>query len=578
MARDLVIQLGQHSDKGLKPVNQDFHGALIPEGSLLAAKGIAVVLADGISTSSVSQIAAETAVKSFLTDYYCTSQAWSVKTSAQRVIAAANSWLHAQTRRSDNPFDPDKGYVCAFAALVLKSKTAHLFHAGDARVYRLSGASLEQLTIDHRVQVSSQQHYLSRALGMQADIEIDYRTVPIDIGDVLILATDGVHEHVEPRAMVAALRDHGDDLDAAARAIIDLAIAQGSADNLTLQIARIMSVPDGDTSEVLGQAVTLPVPPLQDAGKMLDGFRIVRNLYSSARSHLYLAQDISQDGQIGKTCVIKIPSVDRADDTDHIKRLMMEEWIGQRINSPHVIKAHPLVARRSATYAVMEYVEGQTLAQWMIDNPRPGLETVRGIIEQIARGLQAFHRQEMVHQDLRPANIMIDLSGTVKIIDLGSTSVAGVLEARPETDANEILGTAQYTAPEYLLGEGGSPRADQYSLGVIAYQMLTGKLPYGAAMARAKTRKVQKKLSYISAREDSRGIPVWIDGALQKAVHAEPLKRFDELSEFVQALRQPAPEFLNPRTIPLIERNPLLFWKLLSLVLAVIIIILLARR
>src|ERR1700681_1441908 len=131
MPRELQISVGQHSDKGRKPTNQDFHGVLIPDQPLLGLKGIAVVLADGISSSNVSHIASESAVKSFLTDYYCTSETWSVKTSAQRVIAATNSWLHAQTRRSYYRYDPDKGYVCTFSAIVLKAATAHLFHVGD---------------------------------------------------------------------------------------------------------------------------------------------------------------------------------------------------------------------------------------------------------------------------------------------------------------------------------------------------------------------------------------------------------------------------------------------------------------
>ena len=131
MSAQLTISIGQYSDKGRKQTNQDFHGALIPEEPLLSLKGIAVALADGISSSDVSQIASESAVKSFLTDYYCTSDAWSVKTSAQRVIAATNSWLHAQTRRSQYPYDKDKGYVCTFSAMVLKSTTAHIFHVGD---------------------------------------------------------------------------------------------------------------------------------------------------------------------------------------------------------------------------------------------------------------------------------------------------------------------------------------------------------------------------------------------------------------------------------------------------------------
>jgi len=84
LTRDLTISIGQHSDKGAKESNQDFHGALIPQQPALALKGIAIALADGISSSSVSHIASESAVKSFLTDYYCTSESWSAKTSAQR--------------------------------------------------------------------------------------------------------------------------------------------------------------------------------------------------------------------------------------------------------------------------------------------------------------------------------------------------------------------------------------------------------------------------------------------------------------------------------------------------------------
>src|SRR5215216_6258642 len=131
MARDLKISIGQHTDKGRKESNQDFHGAMMPSQPALGSKGVAVALADGISSSAVSAVASESAVKGFLTDYYCTSESWSVKTSAQRVIAATNSWLHAQTRRSPNPYEKDKGYVCTFSALVIKGRAAHIFNIGD---------------------------------------------------------------------------------------------------------------------------------------------------------------------------------------------------------------------------------------------------------------------------------------------------------------------------------------------------------------------------------------------------------------------------------------------------------------
>src|SRR6266851_5636563 len=121
MPRELQISVGQHSDKGRKPANQDFHGVLIPNEPLLSLKGIAIVLADGISSSNVSHIAAESTVKGFLTDYYCTSESWSMRTSAQRVLEATNSWLHSQTGRSQYSYDKDRGYVCTLSALVIKS-------------------------------------------------------------------------------------------------------------------------------------------------------------------------------------------------------------------------------------------------------------------------------------------------------------------------------------------------------------------------------------------------------------------------------------------------------------------------
>ena len=214
----------------------------------------------------------------------------------------------------------------------------------------------------------------------------------------------------------------------------------------------------------------------------------------------------------------------------------------------------------------------------MIDHPKPDVESVRGIVEQIAKGLRAFHRMEMLHQDLRPANIMIDMTGTVKIIDFGSTRVAGLMEMTKAIEEHNILGTAQYSAPEYFLDEAGTSRSDLFSLGVIAYQMLTGKLPYGAEVAKCKSKAEQRRLVYDSVRNDRREIPVWIDEALMKAVHPDPYKRYEELSEFLYDLRLPNKAFLNKTRPPLMERNPVAFWKSVSFILALIIVALLLKR
>lgn len=570
----MKVRIGQHSEPGRKPLNQDFYGATSPEEPLLSAKGVAVALADGISSSDVSHIAAEFAVAGFLDDYYCTSEAWSVKRSVERVLVATNSWLHSRTQQSPYRENMDRGYVCTLSALVLKAHTAHVFHVGDARVYKLHGGALEQLTTDHRVQVSSQQSYLSRAMGFNARLDIDYHALPLEAGDIFLLATDGVHAHVDTATMAETVLAHRHDLDTAAREIVRLAHENGSPDNLTVQIVAVDTLPQQGARELTHALSQLPLAPIFEARSMVDGYRIVRELHASHRSHTYLAVDTETE----TTVVLKTPSVDLQAEASLLERFLLEEWVARRINSPHVLKPCPPQRERSCLYVVTEYIDGQTLAQWMTDHPKPDVETVRGIVEQIARGLQAFHRLEMLHQDLRPENVMIDKTGTVKIIDFGATRVAGITEMSTPLERGEIAGTAQYTAPEYFLGDAGTVQSDQFSLGVIAYQMLSGRLPYGAEVAKARTVAAQRKLRYDSVLAADREIPKWLDDVLRKAVHPDPLKRYEALSEFVHDLRHPTQSFLNRTRPPLVERHPVLFWKTVSGVLAIIVIALIAAR
>jgi serine/threonine protein phosphatase PrpC/predicted Ser/Thr protein kinase len=577
LANALQISAGQYSDKGRKDTNQDFHGMVVPKEPHLGSKGIAMALADGISSSAVSQVASQAAVTSFLEDYYCTSEAWSVKTSAERILSATNAWLHAQTQQSPHRYERDKGYVCTLSALVLKSTTAHLFHVGDSRIYRLRAGTLEQLTQDHRVWVANGQSYLARALGMGPQLELDYQALPVEVGDVFVLATDGVYEHLAAHALTDILQTHmadpAADLDQAARAVAEAALHKGSADNLTVQIVRVDALPRQAVNEMVRALSGLPFPPILTPRQDFDGFTIVRELHGSFRSHIYLAIDREADTQV----VVKTPSIDLQADAAYVERFLTEEWVARRIDSAHVLKPCLQTRKRHFVYVVTEFIDGQTLKQWMTDNPKPTLEAVRGLVEQIGKGLQAFHRLEMLHQDLRPDNIMIDRTGTAKIIDFGSTRVAGLAESAPlPGGAEDVLGTVQYAAPEYFLGETGTSRSDIFSLGVLTYHLLTGRLPYGAQVARARTKSAQNQLQYDSVLDDDREIPAWIDGVLRKAVHPNPAKRYAELSEFLYDLRHPNQEFLQRTRPPLIERNPLVFWKGVSALLAVAVVALLA--
>jgi len=574
MQKKLSITIGSYSDKGRKDINQDFHDIRIPDEPHLSTKGIAIALADGISSSEVSQVASKVSVTSFLSDYFSTPEAWPVKKSGERVLAATNSWLNSQSQQSKYHYDKNRGYVCTFTGMVIRSSTAHIFHAGDARVYRLRDKTMELLTQDHRLWVSEDKSYLARALGMDSQLSTDYQSFQVKEKDVFFFMTDGVYEYVSTDYMMEAYAAKEDALQTLAKEIADKAYEEGSGDNLTLQIVRIQSLPDKQKNELQQELAQKPLPPILEARMVFDGYTVVRELSASSRSHVYLCVDNDTDTSV----VLKIPSIDLQGDKAYIERFMMEEWIAIRISNAHVCKSYLPSRERNFLYTVTEFIEGQTLSQWMIDNPNPSLETVRSIVEQIAKGLQAFHRQEMIHQDLRPANIMIDKRGSIKIIDFGSTRVEGIMDINTGAQEDNLLGTALYSAPEYFLGKIGSSRSDIFSLGVIVYQMLSkGELPYGVNVARSRTKASQKKLRYRSLDEDDTSVPVWIDEALKKALEINPYDRYEELSEFVYDLCHPNTEFVNKTRAPYVERHPVLIWKGVSFVLAVVIVVLLSQ-
>lgn len=569
MKKTLSISTGQATSAGIKTINQDFHGLMNAQGYLLESKGIAAAIADGISSSDVSQIASETSVKNFLSDYYSTTDTWSVKKSVFKVLQASNAWLFSQSQNSPNRFNKDKGYICTFSSLILKSNTAHIFHSGDSRIYRLADTNLEQLTQDHRRIISENSSYLTRALGVHAQLDLDYQSLPVALNDVFILTTDGIYEWIEPRDIVNLIEAHNDNLQLAAQLILDTALQAGSADNLTIQIIKVNELPDQKINELQQQISSLPLPDKLEARKEFDGYVILRSIYISSRSHVYLAQDIESKQQV----ILKTPSTELQSNQDYLESFLMEDWIAKRINNPHVLKAVDAPRKRNFLYNVTEFIQGQSLSQWMIDNPKPNVDSVRKIMLQTAKGLQAFHRQEMLHQDLRPNNIMIDESGTVKIIDFGTTQVAGLVDIEKEPSHQAILGTAQFTAPEYYLGVKADARADIFSLGVICYQMLSGNLPYGTKVSQVSTPADLRKLSYQSLCITQPNIPQWIDDAIKKAVSLEPRKRYYEVSEFAYDLQQPNREFVNKTRPPLIERDPLMFWQGLSGLLFLIIVL-----
>ncbi|KXO11155.1 serine/threonine protein kinase [Moritella sp. JT01] len=559
-----TFTIGQRSVEGIKAHNEDAIGIRIPDDLLLTTKGAVAIIADGVSASEAGKEASETCVHNFLSDYYSTPETWSVGKSTGQVLTALNRWLYSQGRQFA---DAQKGYLTTLSAIVFKSHAAHLLHVGDSRIYRLRNNNLEQLTRDHTTVVNSKQSYLARAMGLDVTLDVDYKEVELQVGDVFLLSTDGLHDFVSDkllRDMVQQTHTSAEsDFEACCEQLIQHALANNSNDNISCQLLRIDSLPKLSAEDVHVHLASMPFPPALRTGLSIDGLKVIKELHASSSSHLYLVEDKETKQQY----CMKAPSVNYIDDHAYIERFTMETWIGSRLHNPHILKIVETNRKKNHLYYLMELIEGITLEQWISQNPNPPIQDVLNIVEQVIKGLRAFHRKETLHQDLKPGNIMIDNNSQVKIIDFGSCFVKGIAEIATPLQRDKILGTAAYSAPETVINGDSTAQSDIFAISVIIFEMLTGKQPFNGKLETCRTQKAYLNTKYIPAYEHNPLVPFWLDGTIKKGLRFDPNKRHADVSELLYELQHPNPKYKNNRKQTLVEKNPERFWQVISLLL-----------
>jgi serine/threonine protein phosphatase PrpC len=554
MTRQLSVRFGGYSSAGHKSCNQDAFAAHQPDNGDRQFKGVAAAIADGVSSCADSHIASQTSVTGFVQDYFSTPHNWSVKNSVSRVMTGLNNWLFQENSQPRRMHD---SMLCTFSALVIKSNTLHCFHLGDSRIYRYLNGELEQLTRDHTRREGGR-NYLARALGGNQHLEVDYQSQVLEENTRLLLTTDGVHEFLSHAQLKALLADSETDLEQTARSIVKAALEAGSDDNLTALLLSVDQLPLETLDETHNRLTALPIPPVMTVGNKIDDYEVLEVIFSGTRSHMYRVKDLES----GQHYVLKAPSLNFSEDPLYLDGFVREEWVGQRINHPNVMKTFEPPRAKRFMYYLGEHIEGITLRDWINDHPHPDLDEVRRIIKQVVQGLRAFQRADMVHQDLKPENIMINRDGQVKVLDFGTVRIAGIEELCSPLDKSVPQGSVNYVAPEYLMGLSGSFRADLFSLAVIAYEMITGKLPYKARSVKQVKIDHYRELTYLPALHQRPDLPLWVEGCLQKALQPNPQHRYDAFSEFIQDLCVPNASLeARIRHQPLIEKHPVRVWQ-----------------
>jgi hypothetical protein len=448
---------------------------------------------------------------------------------------------------------------CTFTALVLRGRVAHVLHVGDTRAYRFSGDRLNCLTIDHvRPDGAGRSHTLNRALGVEAEVRLDYATQPIALHDRFLLCSDGVHGFLTDQRIADIMRERSAPGDTAA-ALVTAALQSDSTDNCTALVLDVVALPNAGSADISAAIRQLPVVPVPLGGETIDGF-VLQTLISDGRyTRLFAAEDEIEGGNFA----LKFPKPQIASVEAYRAAFVREAWVGARVRHPavgRVIELPP--GRQSCLYTVMPLYQGELLEGRLSRSPALGLEEGRHITVTLARAVAALHRADIIHRDIKPDNVILEGGGSLKLIDLGVVRVPGLEEFPPEN----IPGTVAYMAPEMFAGEPGNEATDICALGVTMFRSFTREYPYGNLDAVSPPRRSRPK-DLSALRPD---LPAWLEAALARAIAADPAKRYEDMTEFALVVeagpaRSPT-EIRRPRT--LYERAPLQFWQGVAALLA----------
>ena len=566
-ASPLRVSLGYSSLTGPRPRNEDFCGAVTPEGPELEAKGILAVVADGVGGHANGREASEYTVRGLLSDYYATPETWAVNTSLDTVLGALNRWLVAHAARTRET----AGMATTLSAIVLRGRRFYLAHVGDTRIYRLRGERFELLTTDHVWEHPELNNVLSRAIGLDAHVSVDYADGDLETGDVFALMSDGVWGQLGERKIHDILKAESDPQDAASHLAMD-AEGGGSQDNCTAVVVRIDALPPDRLRDNIARLHRLPLPPRLKPGQTIDGLTVDALLHESVATLLYRVRDAR-----GQSRVLKTLRPEHSD-AEAAAALAHEEWLARRVNDawfPQVIP-HP---ERSHLYYLMSWHEGATLKARLERGHHFGPGEVAELGTRILKGLASLHRLSIIHRDIKPDNLHLDTEGRLRVLDLGVAASDGSADGQKFEEINNP-GTPSYMAPE-LYGPKTVPaneQTDLYAVGVTLYELLTRKYPYGEIEPFQHPR-FGDPVPPTRYRPD---IPAWLEAVLLKAVAREPKARFETAEEFLLALERGAHRPLAvPRKSPLLERDPQLGLKVLaaaSLVLNVLLIYLILIR
>lgn len=259
-------------------------------------------------------------------------------------------------------------------------------------------------------------------------------------------------------------------------------------------------------------------------------------------ANVYLARDIILERYVA----VKVLRLDYANDPEFIRRFHREAINATSLAHPNIVNIYDVGEEDNIYYLVMEYVNGETLKQYIQKNAPIPLEKVIDIMLQIASGISHAHQNNIIHRDIKPQNILIDKDGNVKVTDFG---IAIALTSTTITHTNSVIGSVHYISPEQARGGVATKKSDIYSLGIVMFEMLTGRLPFsGDSAVSIALKHLQDETP--SPRRYNPDIPQSVANIVIKATAKDPFYRYDDVEAMIADLKTCLdPERLNEEPV-----------------------------
>ena len=262
--------------------------------------------------------------------------------------------------------------------------------------------------------------------------------------------------------------------------------------------------------------------------KINDRYEIIRVIGEGGMANVYLANDTI----LNRKVAVKVLRGDLANDEKFVRRFQREALSASSLNHPNIVEMYDVGEDDGNFYIVMEYVDGKNLKQLIKRRTKLSLTEVVDIMKQLTDGIAHAHDSFIIHRDIKPQNMLILDNGLVKITDFG---IAVALNSTQLTQTNSVMGSVHYLPPEQAAGKGATFKSDIYSLGIMMYELITGKLPFRGENAVEIALK-QMKEPIPSIREDNNEIPQAVENIVLKACAKNPKNRYDTAREMYNDL------------------------------------------